>query len=65
MVLCPPGVSIPCDEVAQMAEKAEEKKWFLTHFGPGDIDKEVTEEAIWKTYHGDIIFGRDLLEIIP
>lgn len=53
------------EEVAQMAEKAKAKKIVLTHFGPGNIDKEGTVEVIKKTYHGDIIFGRDLLETIP
>ena len=65
MVLCRPGVSIPCDEVAQTAEKAKVKELVLTHFGSGNIDKEATEETIKKTYHGGTIFGRDLSEIIP
>jgi ribonuclease BN (tRNA processing enzyme) len=53
------------DEIAQMAEKAKAKKMVLTHYGPGEIDKEATAGVIQKIYHGEIIFGRDLLETVP
>ena len=53
------------NEVALMAEKAKAKKMVLTHYGPGDIDKEATAGAIQNIYHGEIVFGRDLLEIVP
>lgn len=53
------------DEVGKMAGKANVKKLVLTHFGPGEIDEAATKGILKKSYQGEIIFGKDLLEIVP
>lgn len=53
------------DEVARMAGDANVKKLVLTHFGPGEIDKVATTDVMRKAYRGEIIFGEDLLEVVP
>jgi len=52
------------DEVATMAEKAGVKRLVLTHFGPGQVDKEATAEAIGNIYTRELIFGEDLMEVV-
>jgi len=48
-----------------MASKANVKKLVLTHLPSGTIDKEATLEAYRKIYEGNVIFGEDLMEIVP
>jgi len=52
-------------EIATMASKAGVKKLVLTHFAPGVIDKEATSRAIRQTFKGEIVFGEDLMEVVP
>ncbi|NMK46290.1 MBL fold metallo-hydrolase [Achromobacter sp. Bel] len=54
------------EDVGRIAAKAKVKNLVLTHFVPFD-DPEITDEhwmsAVRKHYNGNIIIGRDLLEI--
>ncbi len=50
-------------EIAAMAEKAQVKRLVLTHFGPGEVDKDATSTAMKTLYGGTIIFAEDLMEI--
>jgi len=52
-------------DVAAMAQKARVKRLVLTHFTPGRINKEATAEKISEIYKGEILFGEDLMEVIP
>jgi ribonuclease BN (tRNA processing enzyme) len=52
-------------EVATMAAKANVRKMALTHFTPGEVDVDANLEEMGKIYGGQIIFGEDLLEVIP
>lgn len=57
-------------EVRRMAQGSRAKKLVLTHIGPGRVDERATIEAIrevdeGKVYPGEVIVGRDLLEIAP
>lgn len=57
-------------EVRRMAQGSRARKLVLTHIGPGEIDERATIEAIrevdeGKVYAGEVIVGRDLLEIAP
>ena len=53
------------EEVATMATKANVKKLVLIHLPQGIIDKEATLEVYRKIYDGNVIFGEDLMEIVP
>jgi ribonuclease BN (tRNA processing enzyme) len=50
-------------EVATMADKAQAKCLVLTHFAPGEVDKDATSQAIKAIFKGTVIFGEDLMEI--
>lgn len=52
-------------EVATMAAKANVKKMALTHLTPGEVDVEANLREMGKIYSGEIIFGEDLMEVIP
>ncbi|MFC3580842.1 MBL fold metallo-hydrolase [Sphingomonas hylomeconis] len=54
------------EQVGQIATRAKVKKLVLSHFVPGDMDW--ITDAMWrdevaKHYKGEIVVGRDLLEI--
>ena len=51
-------------DIRTMAEKAQIKCLVLTHFGPGDIDKEATANAIKAIYSGSIVFSEDSMETV-
>jgi ribonuclease BN (tRNA processing enzyme) len=53
------------EDVGLMAQKADVKKLVLTHFGIGEVDEGATRERIAAYYKGEIIFGVDLLEVVP
>ncbi len=50
-------------EVATMAAKAGVKKLVLTHLSSGKIDESATIAAYRKIFKGEIVIGRDLLEV--
>jgi ribonuclease BN (tRNA processing enzyme) len=52
------------EEVCEMASRAAVKELVLTHIGPGKVDEQATIEALGKLYHGRIVVGRDLLEVV-
>ena len=56
----------PAEDVGRIAAAAEVKALVLNHFVPGD-DKSVGPEAwtaaVRKTFAGNIVVGRDLLEL--
>ena len=54
------------EDVGRIAAAAEVKTLVLNHFVPGDdrsVTPEVWTEAVRKTFAGDIVVGRDLLEV--
>jgi len=54
------------DDVGRVAAEAGVKKLVLYHFVPGDdpsITDEMWTEAIRKNFHGEIIVGKDLMEL--
>jgi len=53
------------EDVAIMAAKAHVKKLVLTHYPPFKVDEAATLEKYKLYYDGEVIFGRDLLEIKP
>jgi ribonuclease BN (tRNA processing enzyme) len=52
------------EEVASMASKAGVKKLVLTHFG-AEPDVEATRAKLQVGYGGEIVFGKDMLEVTP
>ena len=52
-------------DVASMAEKAGVRKLVLTHFIPGRVDQAATAKKIHEIYKGEIVFGEDLMEVVP
>lgn len=54
------------EECARMAQKAGVKKLVLSHITCLEVlDEEATLEAYRKIYTGEIIIGKDLMEILP
>ncbi len=54
------------EDVGRIAAAAEVKTLVLNHFVPGDdksVTPEVWTEAVRKTFAGNIVVGRDLLEV--
>jgi len=54
------------EDVGRIAAAAEVKMLVLNHFVPGDdrsVTPEVWTEAVRKTFAGNIVVGRDLLEL--
>ncbi|MBW1998293.1 MAG: MBL fold metallo-hydrolase [Deltaproteobacteria bacterium] len=52
-------------DVATMPSKARVKKLVLTHFAPGVIDREATSRVIGEIFKGEVLFGEDLMEVVP
>jgi ribonuclease BN (tRNA processing enzyme) len=52
-------------EVRQMAAESGVKKLVLTHILPGAVDEQATIQAINESFKGEVIVGRDLLEVVP
>lgn len=52
-------------DVANMAQKAGVKKLVLTHIVAPKVDEEATKQALAETFKGQVVLGRDLLEIVP
>jgi autotransporter family porin len=50
-------------EVAEMSRKSRAKRLVLTHIAPGEVDEVATIRALGESYPGEIIVGRDLLEV--
>jgi len=50
-------------DVANMAQKAGVKKLVLTHIAAAEVDEEATIKAIHEVYKGQVIVGRDLLQV--
>tara|TARA_B100000131_G_scaffold187972_1_gene180917 strand:- start:1889 stop:2725 length:837 start_codon:yes stop_codon:yes gene_type:complete len=50
-------------EVGEVAQEALVEKLILTHFVPPVFDEEELKAEIEKTYKGDIVIGKDLLDI--
>ncbi len=53
------------EDVAIMASKARVKKLVLTHYPPEKVNEQATRDRYKLFYDGELIFGRDLLEITP
>lgn len=54
------------EQVGQIATRARAKKLVLSHFVPGDMDwitDAMWREEVAKHYKGEIVVGRDLMEI--
>ena len=54
------------EDVGKIAAQAGVKTLVLTHFVPGDdatITDEQWSEGVRKNFHGQVIVGKDLLEI--
>jgi ribonuclease BN (tRNA processing enzyme) len=49
------------DESSSMAEKGRVKNLVYTHFTAGDVDSEASLKQIRENYHGNVIFGQDLM----
>ena len=50
-------------EVGEIAKEAKVKKLILTHFVPPSFDEEKLENEVGDIYKGDIVIGKDLLDI--
>jgi ribonuclease BN (tRNA processing enzyme) len=51
------------DEVGKMAQDANVKKLIMTHLPNVEIAEELTKTAVAKTFKGEILFAKDLMEI--
>lgn len=51
------------EDVAIMATKANVKKLVLTHYPSVKVNQEATRQRYKRFYDGEVIFGRDLLEV--
>jgi ribonuclease BN (tRNA processing enzyme) len=60
-----PKAHSTAEEVATMAQKANVRRLVLTHVVPGKVDEEATRLALAESFHGEVIVGRDLLEVTP
>ena len=52
-------------DVANMAQKAGVKKLVLTHIVANEMDEDATIKLLGEIYKGQVVMGRDLLEIVP
>lgn len=52
-------------DVASMAQKAGVKKLVLTHVVAEEVDEQATITSLGETYKGQVIVGRDLLQVAP
>ena len=50
-------------EVGTLAENAKVKKLILNHFVPPVFNEEELESEVKEHYSGEVVVGRDLLEI--
>jgi ribonuclease BN (tRNA processing enzyme) len=59
------GNALSVEQAGEVASAAGVKMLVLNHFGPGDdsVPESVFVDAARTTYAGEIIAGRDLLEI--
>lgn len=53
------------EDVAIMAKKAGVKKLVLTHYPSVKVNQQATLDRYKLFYDGEVIFGRDLLEVTP
>ncbi|WP_068085532.1 MBL fold metallo-hydrolase [Novosphingobium rosa] len=54
------------EQVGMIATRARAKKLVLTHFVPGDMDwitDDMWRQAVARHYKGEIVVGRDLMEV--
>ena len=52
-------------DVANMGQRSGAKQLVLTHIVPVEVDEQATQRAIGEIYHGKVVVGRDLLEVVP
>lgn len=52
------------DEVGKMAKDANVKKLIMTHLPNVEVDEDATKTAVAKTFKGEILFAKDLMEIL-
>jgi ribonuclease BN (tRNA processing enzyme) len=48
-----------------MAQKPGAKWLVLTHIAPGEVNEEATLKTLREVYKGQVVVGRDLLEVTP
>ncbi len=53
------------EDVASMAQRANVKRLVLTHIGSANFDETAVRSHIGKTFTGEVIFAKDLMEIRP
>ena len=60
-----PQAHATAEDVAAMARKANVRRLVLTHIAPGEVDEPATRLALVDAVRGEVIVGRDLLEVAP
>jgi len=60
-----PQAHATAEDVAAMARKANVRRLVLTHIAPGEVDEAATRLALADAVRGEVIVGRDLLEVAP